>query len=104
LALVIYTKAAFFDQKVSQNWPKNNQKSFLTFGLVDQVSISPIFYEQLSLYESFFTAFICLKFGFVISWQKNFGAKAAHKMLVKLTPVKKIFMGVAGLRVFSLSL
>jgi hypothetical protein len=30
---------------------------------------------------------MCLKFGFVIFWQKDFGAKAAHKMLVKLTPV-----------------
>jgi hypothetical protein len=26
-----------------------------------------------------------LQFGFVIFWQKDFGAKAAHKMLVKLT-------------------
>jgi hypothetical protein len=26
------------------------------------------------------------QFGFVIFWQKDFGAKAAHKMLVKLTP------------------
>jgi hypothetical protein len=25
-------------------------------------------------------------FGFVIFWQKDFGTKAAHKMLVKLTP------------------
>jgi hypothetical protein len=31
-------------------------------------------------------AFKCLQFGFVIFWQKDFGAKAAHKMLVKLTP------------------
>jgi hypothetical protein len=29
---------------------------------------------------------MCLKFGFVKFWQKDFGAKAAHKMLVKLTP------------------
>jgi hypothetical protein len=29
---------------------------------------------------------MCLKFGFVIFWQKDIGAKAAHKMLVKLTP------------------
>ncbi len=29
---------------------------------------------------------MCLKFGFVIFWQKDFGAQAAHKMLVKLTP------------------
>jgi hypothetical protein len=26
-----------------------------------------------------------LQFGFVIFWQKDFGAKAAHKILVKLT-------------------
>ena len=32
------------------------------------------------------TAFKCLQFGFVIFWQKDFGTKAAHKMLVKLTP------------------
>ncbi len=37
-------------------------------------------------YESFFAAFMCLQFGFVIFWRKDFGAKAAHKMLVKLTP------------------
>jgi hypothetical protein len=29
---------------------------------------------------------MCLQFGFVNFWQKDFGAKAAHKMLVKLTP------------------
>jgi hypothetical protein len=29
---------------------------------------------------------MCLQFGFVFFWQKDFGAKAAHKMLVKLTP------------------
>jgi hypothetical protein len=29
---------------------------------------------------------MCLKFGFVIFWQNDFGTKAAHKMLVKLTP------------------
>jgi hypothetical protein len=42
------------------------------------------------LYESFLRSFyvltICLQFGFVIFWQKDFGAKAANKMLVKLTP------------------
>jgi hypothetical protein len=36
--------------------------------------------------EVFLQSFICLQFGFVIFCQKNFGAKAAHKMLVKLTP------------------
>jgi hypothetical protein len=34
----------------------------------------------------FCDAFMCLQFGFVIFWQKDFGAKAALKMLVKLTP------------------
>ncbi len=29
---------------------------------------------------------MCLQFGFVIFWPKDFGAKAAHKMFVKLTP------------------
>ncbi len=31
---------------------------------------------------------MCLQLGFVIFWRKDFGAKAAHKMLVKLTPVR----------------
>ncbi len=50
------------------------------------VSISPIFYEQLFLMKVFCATFMCLLFGFVIFWQKDFGAKAVHKMLVKLTP------------------
>jgi hypothetical protein len=29
---------------------------------------------------------MCLQFGLVIFWQKDFGAEAACKMLVKLTP------------------
>ena len=29
---------------------------------------------------------MCLQFGFLIFWRKDFGAKAAHKMVVKLTP------------------
>jgi hypothetical protein len=37
--------------------------------------------------ECFCTAFMCfVLFGFVFFWRKDFGAKAAHKMLVKLTP------------------
>jgi hypothetical protein len=34
----------------------------------------------------FCAAFMCLKFGFVIFWRKDFVAKGTHKMLVKLTP------------------
>ncbi len=35
----------------------------------------------------FCAVFMCSQFGFVILWQKDFCAKAAHIMLVKLTPV-----------------
>jgi hypothetical protein len=49
------------------------------------VSISPKFNEQLFRTKVFCAAFMCLQFGFVIFWQKDFGTKAAHKMLVKLT-------------------
>jgi hypothetical protein len=31
------------------------------------------------------SAFMCLQFRFVIFWQKDFGAKADHKILVQLT-------------------
>jgi hypothetical protein len=34
----------------------------------------------------FCAAFMCSQFGFVIFQGKDFGAKGAHKMLVKLTP------------------
>jgi hypothetical protein len=51
-----------------------------------QVSISPIFYEQLFRTKVFCAAFMCLQFGFVIFRRKDFGAKGAHRMLVKLTP------------------
>ncbi len=50
------------------------------------VSISPIFYQQHFQTKFFCATFMCLQFGFVIFWRKDFDAKAAHKMLVKLTP------------------
>ncbi len=50
------------------------------------LSISPIFYKQLYHTKVLYAAFMCVQFGFLIFWQKDFGAKAAHKMLVKLTP------------------
>jgi hypothetical protein len=55
----------------------------------DQVSISPIYYEQLFRTKGLCTAFMRLQFGFVIFCRKNFGAKAAHEMLVKLTAGKE---------------
>jgi hypothetical protein len=36
--------------------------------------------------KDFCAPFLCLQFGFVIFWQKDFGAKAANEMLVKLIP------------------
>jgi hypothetical protein len=50
------------------------------------VSIPPIFYGQLFRTKVFCVTFTCLQFEFVIFWQKDFGTKAAHEMLVKLTP------------------
>jgi len=50
------------------------------------LSISPIFYDQLFRTKVFHATFMYLQFGFVIFWRKDFGKKAAHKMLVKLTP------------------
>jgi hypothetical protein len=37
-------------------------------------------------FQSSLRTFYVLTIMFVIFWQKDFGAKAAHKMLVKLTP------------------
>jgi hypothetical protein len=42
-------------------------------------------------YQSSLCTVYVLQFGFVIFWQKDFGAKAAHKMLVKLTPGQNDF-------------
>jgi hypothetical protein len=48
------------------------------------VSISPIFYEQLFHTKVYCAAFMWLQFGLVNFWQKDFGGKAPHKVLVKL--------------------
>jgi hypothetical protein len=44
------------------------------------------FMSSLFVQKFFCAALMCLQFGFVNFWQKDFGAKAAHKMLVKLAP------------------
>ncbi len=59
-------------------------KKSLVF-LVIQLSISPTFYKQLYLTNVFCKVFLQLQFGFVVFWQKKSGAKAACKMLMKLT-------------------
>jgi hypothetical protein len=52
----------------------------------------PIFYEQLFHSKVVCAPLMYLQFGFVIFWRKDFGAKAAHKMLVKLTQVSLFFL------------
>ncbi len=49
------------------------------------VSILAIFYEQLFHMNVFRAPFMRLQCGFVNFGKKDFGAKAANKMLVKLT-------------------
>jgi len=50
------------------------------------VSISSTFYTCLFLYESALLSFSLITVGLEICWQKNIiGAKAARKMLMKLT-------------------
>jgi len=51
------------------------------------VSISSTFYEQLLHQKSCAEIFLCWQFGFLSFWRKIIGAKAARKMLIKLTPV-----------------
>jgi hypothetical protein len=51
------------------------------------VQISPTFYEQLLRMKVYCASFMQLQFVFVIFfWPKDFGAKVADKILVKLTP------------------
>jgi len=52
---------------------------------INKVSISPTFYERLFLTKVLCAAFIELQFGFCIFWRKNISAKAACKMLSKLS-------------------
>jgi len=49
------------------------------------MSISQTFYEHLFRTKIFSGYFKSLQIGFDIFWQKEIGAKAAHKMLVKWT-------------------
>ena len=55
--------------------------------ITEVISFNTVFYKQLLHTKVFWAAFMCLQFGFENFWQKDFGAKAAQKMLVKLTPV-----------------
>jgi hypothetical protein len=51
-----------------------------------QVSISPILYKHIFRTKVFAQLLCAYNLGFVILWQKDLGAKAVIKMLVKLTP------------------
>jgi hypothetical protein len=50
------------------------------------VNFPNILRATFSLKKFFAQLFMSLQFGFVFFWQKDFGTKVAHKMLVKLTP------------------
>jgi len=41
-------------------------------------------------------AFLLLQYGFVTFWQKIIGAKAAHKMLMKLTIENSLTVVICG--------
>ncbi len=90
--------AAFAPKSFRQKFTNPNCK-YLTAVQITLVwlSISPIFYKQLLHTKVLCAPFMCSQFGFVIFWQKDLGAKAAHKMLVKLTPgacvIKLFFRG-----------
>ena len=62
-----------------QLWSRSQYLSWL------MVSISSTFYEQLLRQYPCAKNFLCLHFGFVIIRRKIIGAKAARKMLMKLT-------------------
>jgi hypothetical protein len=51
-----------------------------------QESISPTFYARLLRTNVSRETFLYLDLRFVLLWRKNIGAKAAHIMLMKLTP------------------
>ena len=83
---------AFFNRlRIQQERKKKDWWLFFGFKSLtrhtpDYGSISPTFYAQLFCTKVFSAAFLYLQFGFVFVWRKNIGAKAARKMLVKLTP------------------
>ena len=56
---------------------------WLVFSIL--VSISPTFHKQLFCTKDFRAAFLYLQCRFKLFWRKEIGAKAACKMLVKLT-------------------
>ena len=60
----------------------------------DLVSISPTFYKQLFCTKDFRTAFLYLHCRFKLFQRKEIGAKAACKMLAKLTPAGVNFTNI----------
>jgi hypothetical protein len=69
--------------KAGRKTAKVKSRSFITKLCSSQCH--QYFYEQLFNTKVFFAVFLYLQFGFVIFCQKNISAKAARKLLVKLT-------------------
>ncbi len=77
-----FISVQFFLVVLPRFW--NFYQFFLNFEAI-MMSISPIFFEQPFCTKVICAASMCLQFWFVLFWRKDFGTKAAHKMLVKLT-------------------
>ncbi len=71
-----------YDQRSTPN--EEDTEKFIIYH-VNKVSISTSFYEQIFHTKVFWATILYLQFGFVIFLWKNIGAKAARKMLVKIT-------------------
>ncbi len=67
------------------NYPGKLQRYFYNIDHPSGVNFTNILQAAFS-YKPFCAAFMCLQFGYVIFWRKDFDTKADHKMLVKLTP------------------
>ena len=71
--------------------PARNFFFFKFFSFL-QESISLTFYKQLFCMKVMHAACLCLQYGFDFFWQKEIAAKAANKMLVKLTTILPNFV------------
>jgi hypothetical protein len=72
--------------QIKREWSNKYKNGFVTDQQPFKTIYRYLFYKQLFHTKVLCAPFMCLQFGFVIFWWKDFGAKAAHKMLVKLTP------------------
>ena len=85
-------KTKCFSTKPIENEKAGPEFIFFNFFAFLRESISLTFYEQLFCMKVMHAACLCLQYGFDIFWQKEIAAKAANKMLVKLTTILPNFV------------